>query len=288
MRQEYIFYNSHHMKIDHVAIAGSELERLRQYFARVGLKTEYGGPHSNQITHMDLLGFEDGSYIELISRMDPRRKSPWWHQHIIDDGGPCAWAVQVDDIGREVERLAALGIMVRGPEYYHRQRPDGILVEWDLAFPGDYQPGAKLPFLISDRTPRSLRVQPSPSVAGGDLSGLEKVILGVQNLDEGIDLFRVVYDWPAPEVEEQAEFGARLAGFAGEAVILAQPLEDNWLQSRLSRFGESPCGFLIRSRNLNETVQKRELIKGPDWFQQEVAWFDREQLNEIRLGVTGH
>jgi hypothetical protein len=277
----------HKLKIDHVTIAGSALETLRQCFAQVGLRTEYGGPHSNQITHMDLLGFDDGSYIELISRMDPGRESPWWHQHIIHDGGPCAWAVQVDDIEREVERSVALGIAVRGPEYYHRQRPDGILVQWDLAFLGDYQPGAKLPFLISDRTPRSFRVQPSASVRGSDLSGLEKVILGVQNLDVGVDLFRRVYDWPAPEVEEQVEFGARLAAFAGEAVILAQPMDDNWLQSRLSRFGESPCGFLIRSRNLKETVQKRGLLKGPDWFQQEVAWFERERLRGTRLGVTG-
>jgi hypothetical protein len=276
------------LKIDHVTIAGNELETLRHCFAQVGLRTEYGGPHSNQITHMDLLGFDDGSYIELISRMDPRRESPWWHQHIIHDGGPCAWAVQVDDIGREVERLAALGVVVRGPEYYHRQRPDGILVEWDLAFPGDYPPGAKLPFLISDRTPRSLRVQPSASVVGSDLSGLEKVILGVQNLDQAVDLFREIYDWPAPEVEKQVEFGARLAAFVGEAVILAQPINDNWLQSRLSRFGESPCGFLIRSRDLKESFQKRELIKSSGWFQQGVAWFDREQLNGIRLGVTGY
>ncbi|HZD58180.1 MAG TPA: hypothetical protein VE136_15725, partial [Anaerolineales bacterium] len=158
---------------------------------------------------------------------------------------------------------------------------------WDLAFPGDYQPGAKLPFLICDRTPRSLRVQPSASVSGSELRGLEKVILGVQNLDEGIDLFRGVYDWSAPEFEEQAEFGARLAAFPGEVVVLAQPLEDNCLQSRLSRFGESPCGFLIGSRNLDETFQKRGRMRGPDWFQQSVAWFDREQLNGTRLGVTG-
>ncbi|MEJ2264243.1 MAG: VOC family protein [Anaerolineales bacterium] len=277
----------HKLRIDHVTIAGSELETLRQRFERIGLKTEYGGPHSNQITHMDLLGFDDGSYIELISRMDPERESPWWHQHITHDGGPCAWAVQVDDIDREAERLATLGITVRGPEYYHRRRPDGILVEWDLAFPGDYQPGAKLPFLISDRTPRSLRVQPSASVAGSELGGLKKVILGVQNLDEAVDLFRGVYDWSAPEVEEQVEFGARLADFVEEEVILAQPVEESWLQSRLSQYGESPCGYLIGSRNLTETWRKRELIRGPDWFQHEVAWFEREQLGGTRLGVTG-
>lgn len=277
----------HKLKIDHVTVAGNDLEVLRQRFAGVGLKTEYGGPHSNQITHMDLLGFEDGSYIELISRLDPESESPWWHEHIVHDGGPCAWAIRVDDIDGEVARLAALGIPVRGPEYYHRRRPDGRLVEWDLAFPGDYQPGAKLPFLICDRTPRSLRVQPSPSVSGSELRGLEKVILGVQDLDDGIDLFRNVYDWPAPEVEEQAEFGARLAGFGGEVVMLAQALEDNWLQSRLSKFGESPCGFLIGSRNLEETFQKRELISGPAWFHKSIAWFDRKQLNGTRLGVTG-
>jgi len=85
------------LRVDHVTIAGSHLASLEQAFTGVGLKPAYGGPHSNGITHMDLLSFADGSYIELISTLEPGQTSPLWHAHIAGDGGPCAWAVGVDD-----------------------------------------------------------------------------------------------------------------------------------------------------------------------------------------------
>ena len=63
------------MKLDHVTIAGSSLDRLRDAFARIGLATEYGGAHANGVTHMALLGFDDGSYIELASTVKPGWRS---------------------------------------------------------------------------------------------------------------------------------------------------------------------------------------------------------------------
>ena len=61
------------LKIDHVTIAGPRLEAMQAAFAGLGFTTDYGGPHSNGITHMALLGFRDGSYIELISSLEPGR-----------------------------------------------------------------------------------------------------------------------------------------------------------------------------------------------------------------------
>ena len=48
------------VKIDHATLAAPTLAQLDQAFTSLGLKPVYGGPHSNQITHMSLLGFEDG------------------------------------------------------------------------------------------------------------------------------------------------------------------------------------------------------------------------------------
>lgn len=273
------------LKIDHVTIAGERLDKLQRAFAQIGLTPDYGGPHSNQITHMALVGFDDGSYIELISRMEKGQESPWWHQHIVQDGGACAWAIQVDDITREAERIAAHGIKVRGPEPYHRERSGGKLVQWDLAFLGDYEPGSKLPFLIADRTPRSFRVQPSASVTGNDLTGVRKVVLGVRNLSAASREFMRVFAWSAPESEIDPLFGAELAAFPGQPVILAQPTADNWLEKRLDKFGESPCACLLHSRDWNASVGERNLAPGRAWFQSRVAWFDLEGLAGTRLGV---
>jgi hypothetical protein len=96
-----------------------------------------------------------------------------------------------------------------------------VLVEWDLAFLGDTQPGATLPFLIKDRTPREWRVPPSTRVAEPEELGVAMVILGVEDLERSIDLFRRVYGWPVPAVDEDAGLGARLAHFPGTPVMLA-------------------------------------------------------------------
>jgi len=273
------------LKIDHVTLAGSDLKALEQVFARAGLATDYGGPHSNGITHMSLLGFDDGSYIELISTLEPGQAAPWWDAHIRGNGGPCAWAVEVGDVAAEAARIAALGIPVRGPNTMTRQRPDGVLVEWDLAFVGDKQPGATLPFLIRDRTPREWRVRPSASVTGTDLTGVAMVVLGVHDLERAADLFRRVYGWPAPVTKDDVNFG-RLAYFPGTPVSLAAPLHPNdFLAERLRRFDESPCAFLIGTSNLHAASNRLRLGTVSSWFGRQVFWFDAPRRHRILLGL---
>src|SRR5205807_845756 len=130
------------LQIDHVTVAGSDLALLQRAFAEAGLPTDYGGLHSNGVTHMALLGFEDGSYLELISTVKAGAPSPWWPRQIVEDGGPCAWCARVDDLAAECARLSGLGILVQGPTSFHRERPDGARVEWDLAFLGTGERGA--------------------------------------------------------------------------------------------------------------------------------------------------
>jgi hypothetical protein len=259
---------------------------MEQAFASVGLPTEYGGPHSNGVTHMALLGLADGSYIELISSLEPRPKETiFWGEHIAGNGGPCAWAIQSDDVAAEAARLEALGITVKGPVYMHRRRPDGTLVEWDLAFLGDEAAGATLPFIIKDITPREWRVQPSASVAGR-LTGVAMVVLGVEGLADAIDLFRRVYGWSAPQLKEDTIFRARLAYFAGTPVTLAAPLaQDDWLAERLARFGPSPCAFLLGTPDFETARRDFELISVAEWFGRPVAWFDPVKLGGVKLGV---
>lgn len=278
------------LKIDHVTIAGPSLAQLEQAFDQLGLTPDYGGPHSNGITHMSLLGFDDGSYIELISSLEAGRKdTAFWGEHIAGNGGPCAWAVYVDDVAAEAARMAALGITVRGPHYYNRHRPDGQLVEWHLAFLGDKGAGATLPFIIKDITPRELRARPSASVSGSLLTGIAKVILAVEDIEAAATLFSRVYFWPPPVKQANTDFGDNLADFAGAPVTLAAPLTGHpWLGERLARFDESPCAYLIGVNNFELAVKKYQLTDPTNWFGRQVAWFDPDRLHGIRLGIINH
>ncbi len=78
----------------------------------------------------------------------------------------------MQDVAAEAQHLSGLGIGVRGPVPMTRSRADGRVVEWDLAFVGDGEPGTQLPFIIRDRTPRDWRVAPSASVPDGPLAGV--------------------------------------------------------------------------------------------------------------------
>lgn len=42
----------------------------------VGIETTYGGEQSDGVTHNYTVRFENGSYVELISKLDPGTASP--------------------------------------------------------------------------------------------------------------------------------------------------------------------------------------------------------------------
>ncbi len=278
------------MKIDHVSIAWSDLGVLQKAFAAAGMATEYGGPHSTGNTHMSLLGFRDGSYIELISTVRPGVESSSWKEQIARDGGPCAWCIEVQDVGQEVAKAKRLGIPASGPADYTRKRPDGVLVEWELGFLGDTEPGSTLPFMIKDKTPRELRVKPSASVSGGDapLRGIGTVVLAVEDLKVAAALFQKMYGWKRPETDYGTLAGATLARFEGTPVVLATPKSEGWLSERLAAFGPSPCAFLIDADDLDSAGRRHQLGPRQPWFDgKQLEWVQPLGDKGVMLGVVG-
>lgn len=261
------------MNIDHVTIAGASLDALRKTFDTLGFPTDYGGPHSNGITHMALLGFDDGSYIELISTLKPGQESPWWDRYIKEDAGPCAWAIRADDIDAEAKRIAKQGVAVRGPDAMHRDRPDGKRVEWDLATLGEGDPGVKLPFLIHDRTPRSLRVEPSPSVAHSELTGIAHVVITAQDLHESDRIYsRLFGGWESPRGVDE-HLPAELQTFDNLPVIFASPLDPRTpLAARHEKYGTCPLAYLIKSTDLGRSARRFPNAYEGLWFENPVLW----------------
>lgn len=237
------------LQIDHVTVAGRDLDRLGDAFDGAELDTEYGGRHSNGVTHMSVVGFRDGSYIELISSVDPDEESPWWNGPIHGDGGPCAWAIRVDDIETVSADLANRGIAVDGPDQYERVREDGTRVEWDLMTLGEGELGSTLPFLISDRTPRERRVQPTGRLADSSIRGVDTVILGVPDIEAAIEEFEMAFDMNDPHRGDDQTLSATVASYPNQPVALAEPHEEGWLANRLANFGPRPIAYLLASDN---------------------------------------
>lgn len=275
------------LDVDHVSICGSNLDSLRQDFSAVGLTPDIGGQHGNGITQMAIIGFDDASYIELIAPVKPGApEGSEWARFMSGDAVTCAWAVGTNVLLQEVDRLKKAGIPVKGPEHGSRKRPDGMSVEWMTADVGTGTPGSTLPFVIEDETPREWRVQTSASVKGAPVYGVENVVIGVNNLDASIALFRKAYGWAEPLIENQKDIG-KLAYFPGEPVILAAPSGGGWLSEHLGKFGETPVAYLLGTRDFTAAAKKYRLSGNRLWFGQKVAWFDAGKLKGVRLGVIG-
>jgi hypothetical protein len=275
------------LEIDHVSVCGSNLDTLRQDFTGVGLTPDLGGPHGNGITQMAMVGFDDASYIELIAPIKPGvTEGSSWAKFMSAEAATCAWAVGTNVLLQEVDRLKKAGIPVRSPERGSRKRPDGMSVEWMTADVGNATQGATLPFIIEDETPRPWRVQTSESVKGSPIYGIESVVIGVNNLDASIALFRKAYGWAEPLTETQKDFG-KLAYFPGEPVILAAPSGGGWLSEHIGKFGEGPVAYLLGTRDFAGATKKYRLSVNRTWFGQKVAWFDAGKLKGVRLGVIG-
>ncbi len=275
------------LELDHVSICGSNLDALRQAFTEVGLTPDLGGPHGNGITQMAIIGFDDASYVELIAPIKAGATTGSdWAKFMAEDAVTCAWAVGTNVLLQEVDRLKKAGIPVKTPERGSRKRPDGMSIEWMTSDVGSATPGSTLPFIIEDQTPRAWRVQTSASVQGAPVGGIENVVLGVNNLDTSIALFRKAYGWAAPLIETQKDFG-KLAYFPGEPVILAAPAGGGWLSDRLAKFGETPVAYLLATRDFAAATKKYKLSGTKTWFGQRVAWLDSGKLKGVRLGVIG-
>lgn len=275
------------LELDHVSVCGSNLDTLRQTFTDVGLAPDFGGPHGNGVTQMAAVGFDDGTYLELIAPIKPGvTQGSDWAKFMNMDAELCAWAVGTNVLLQEVDRLKKAGIPVTSPTPGSRKRPDGMSIEWNTAAVGPGTPGSLMPFMIEDQTPRAWRVQTSASVQGAPVSGIENVVVGVSNLDASIAAFRKAFGWSEPLTETQKDWG-KMAYFPGEPVILVAPLGGNWISERISRFGECPVAVLLSAKDSAAAAKKYHLSAGKTWFGQKVAWFDVGHLKGVRLGVIG-
>lgn len=270
--------------IDHVTFAGRDLEAMRAAFEAAGFEPVYGGTHSNGITHMYLVGFDDRSYVELISKNDPEATAPWWDEQIDADAGAAAWAVPSADIAADSQRLADAGFEVDGPEAFSRDRPDGGVVEWELTAVGSGEQGTTYPMLIMDHTPLDRRVDVTAPAAETGLAGLATTVVGTDSFGSTVRGFERYFDVERAADVEQPGFGARVVRFDDAPVAVAEPLDDDsWLADRIDSLGTLPCAYLLEPADLEAALDRFAVGESTDWNGDAAHWFDVDIGG--RLGV---
>lgn len=143
------------LPLDHVVILVADLEQAIAGYSALGFTVQRGGTHAAGSTHNALVGFADGSYLELIAFLRPDPAHRWGafaargHQGFVD------FALLPPSVGEVVARARAAGVDYRGPLDGGRTTLDGQVLKWQIGTP----PSPDLPFLCGDITPRALRVR---------------------------------------------------------------------------------------------------------------------------------
>lgn len=144
------------LKFDHIIIAVSDLAEATRDFEAAGFTVSPGGVHSAGTTHNALVLLLDGTYLELIARTGaPTPEGSTDLTFLLDHGeGPVGFCLSSDDLNADAEKIRLRGASVNPPLDGGRVRPDGVWMQWRIAWVEELQ----LPFIIEDVTPRERRV----------------------------------------------------------------------------------------------------------------------------------
>ena len=142
------------LSLDHVVILVDELEAAIAHYSALGFTVQRGGTHADGATHNALVGFADGSYLELIAFLRRAPEHRWWRYALAGYQGFVDFALLPQDTGEVIRAAQARGLAYEGPTEGGRLRLDGQRLVWQTGTP----PTVELPFLCGDVTPRALRV----------------------------------------------------------------------------------------------------------------------------------
>jgi catechol 2,3-dioxygenase-like lactoylglutathione lyase family enzyme len=240
------------LPFDHLVILVADLEQAIADYTALGFTVQRGGTHAAGSTHNALVGFADGSYLELIAFLRPDASHRWgaWaargHQGFVD------YALLPPSVGSVVARAQAAGVAYSGPVDGGRIRLDGAVLQWQIGLP----PSRDLPFLCGDVTPRALRVcEGAVRVHANGVQGIASVTVLVQGLaDSAARLQAVLGSPPVLPPLPVAGAGLQQAVFAiGQArlVLVApgpdaeHPLARAW-QQQLRTVGEGVIGLSLQ------------------------------------------
>lgn len=225
-------------QIDHLVVLFPGLEEAVTLAEHAGFTVVRGGEHPTG-THNALVGFSDGSYLELLAfrEANPDHR---WYRFVAPGGGIIDLCLLVDGLDAEVRRLAERGLAYQVSEG-SRRRPDGVVIAWKNATPAKELTGV-LPFLIEDVTPRSERV-PHGRFAehANGARGLAEVLIAVAELPTAVDLWRALTGSIGSE-EIDPSLGIPVHRFVvgPHRVLLTEAGTHPLVAERLGRLGPGP------------------------------------------------
>ncbi len=235
--------------IDHIVIAVHSLDRAIATYRGLGFSVVEGGRHPYG-SYNALIGFADGSYIELLSFYEDSPAHPWWSLLQERGGGLIDFCLATDDIRGDLEALWAAGVDCGDLSEGGRARPDGYQVRWmNNKVGGGWQ--GLIPFLIEDLTPRAERL-PAQREHGNGISGIHSIALATDDVARYAAVMAAVLGVEGQPVAGPDAGGAGLRIEVGGHALdyLAPNVVDSPLAAHLA--GDRPAPYSICFRTAGE------------------------------------
>ena len=240
------------LRLDHVVVLVPDLDRAVAVWTAHGFTVVPGGAHQGSPTHNALIGFADGSYLELLARRpgatEPARGLAARLLRRETVPGLADFALSTPDLEAVVAAGRAAGTAHGEPQRMGRIRPDGQRLAWTIALPA----GPDLPFLIADETPRGLRLPDLAACAHANgAAGIAQVTVLVRDLAASRARYRALLGAPDAAIAAftgQEPPGTRAAfDLQGTIVELIAPERaEDPLARRLAERGEGPAQITLQ------------------------------------------
>ncbi len=187
--------------IDHIVIAAQSLPQLIATYRNLGFTVVDGGKHPYG-SYNALIGFADGSYIELLSFYEDSPAHPWWA--LLEDRGAglLDFCLATDDIRSDLAAFRAQGVASGELMQGARARPDGYQVRWINNKVGNAWQGL-IPFIIEDVTPRNERLPQEREHANG-VTGINSLSLATADAARYAKVMSAVTGLEAQPVTNEA------------------------------------------------------------------------------------
>lgn len=183
------------LPLDHVVILVADLEQAITDYGALGFTVQRGGSHADGATHNALIGFADGSYLELIAFLRPQAEHRWGGWAARGYEGFVDFALLPPAVGAVVAGARSRGLDFQGPFDGGRTRPDGQELRWQTGTP----PSPDLPFLCGDLTPRAWRVREGEvRVHANGTRGIASATVLVHDLQASLLRYQALLDIDRP------------------------------------------------------------------------------------------
>jgi hypothetical protein len=137
--------------LDHILWAAPDLGAGEKTIEKLmGVTPARGGAHPGFGTRNSLMGLDSGIYFEIISP-DPAQDlegNRGGRIAALPRPGVMTFAIRSDDLDTLSDAARREGLSLRGPVAMHRNRPDGVRIDWTILHLEENRFGEAIPFVI--------------------------------------------------------------------------------------------------------------------------------------------